>query len=125
MTYQRIPWTDYFCEPSINQLKAELTEDASRLFGAIRPKLTGMEGVTEKLKWFGDGWHWTIGYFTRNREDPLAVLIPNPTDLQLAMNVDREFINRLSNDQIKKSLREGGSPIGLPLFLWGISRRTP
>ncbi|MCZ6834691.1 MAG: DUF3788 family protein [Planctomycetota bacterium] len=107
MTYERMPWIDCFNQPSIKQLKSSLGDEPSTLFDLVNSKLAKIEGVTPDLKWFGDGWHWTVSYFTGHGEDPLAILIPNPEDVQLAMPLDPEFLKLLPQDQIKKTVRDG------------------
>jgi hypothetical protein len=107
MTYERMPWIDYFNQPSLKQLKSVLPDEPLNLFDLAYSKLAKLAGVTTDLKWYGDGWHWTVGFFTNQHESPLAILIPNPEDVQLAMSLDREFLDLLSPDQIKKSVRDG------------------
>jgi hypothetical protein len=124
MSYERLPWTDYFNQPTVDQLKGRLKEEAVKLFDGIRARLTAIEGVSERFKWFGDGWHWTIGYFTGNSEEPLAVIIPNPADLQLSMPLDRKFIKGLPEDQVAKTLRDGlelaADPFDTRWAVWSI-----
>lgn len=128
MTYERPPWTDYFDEPSIEQLRDTFPEEVRPLFDKVQKTLGKVNGTTQKLKWFGDGWHWTIGYFTRHCEEPLAILIPNPTDLQLAMPLNGDFMDSLKSDQIKKSLRDGLElalkPFDTHWAVWSLENET-
>lgn len=128
MTYERPPWTDYFSEPKIAQLRGTFPEDVQPLFDKVQKKLCEVNGTTQKLKWFGDGWHWTIGYFTSQCDEPLTILIPNPADLQLAMPLNSTFMDSLKSDQIKKSLRDGLElalePFDTRWAVWSIENET-
>ena len=121
MIQKRPSWTDYFNEPSCGILRKNLSDDPASYFDLARKKLSGLEGVTEKMTWFGDGWHWTVGYYTPHREEPLVVIIPDPLDLQLAMPLDRQFIESIPAKDVKKSLREGLELAQAPFDTrWGV-----
>jgi hypothetical protein len=59
------------------------------------------------LAWYGDCWRWSIEFRTRLSKDPLAVLIPCPQDLQLALPLDREFTSSLPIKRMKRAVRDG------------------
>jgi hypothetical protein len=48
-----------------------------------------------------------VAYRTRLSEDPLAVLIPAPGNLQVAIPLDREFARSLPTQRMTRALREG------------------
>ncbi len=107
MTQTRLPWFDAFNEPTPQDLRRPYDADRTKLFDAARTRLSGVGKLTEKMVWFGDGWHWSIGYLTPKQDEPAAIIIPNPEDLQLAMPLNRDFLGDLDLNQVKKSLREG------------------
>ena len=105
--YRRLPWKDRFNRPAVDRLREGLADDAIAIFDELREALLGLEGVEETLAWYGHSWYWTIAYRTRHAEEPLAVIIPSPDDLQLAAPVDADFFKSLSFKRMKRSLREG------------------
>lgn len=105
--HARIAWHDRFNTPTVEQLRADLPETAAELFDRFRDGMHKFEGVTESFAWFGDSWHWTIQYHLQDRDEPLAVLVPSPDDLELAMPLDRTFIESLPMTRLKRTVREG------------------
>jgi len=104
---QRIAWVDRFKTPSVEQLRNDLPKQAAQFFDAMREGLRTFEGVSESFAWQGENWNWTLQYHINDREEPIAVLVPSPTDLQLAMPLDRQFIDTLPWTRLKRSVREG------------------
>ena len=107
MTYKRKAWKDRFNRPTLQQLRSELPGDQRSYLDAARERLLDLDGVQEVAAWYGESWHWTIEYRVDQSEDPLAVLIPSPTDLQLAVPMDLEFIRSLPIRRMKRAVRDG------------------
>ena len=102
------PSFDRFNRPRVEQLAASLEKDARRLFDQARSMLRELEGVEETPAWYGDSWHWTIEYPVKERRnEPLALIVPSPTDLQLAVPLDREFTSSLPVRRMTRAVREG------------------
>ena len=106
-SYERSVWADQFTQPSVEQLRMELPAAARHLFDAVRKHLHEINGIREELAWYGDCWHWCVVYRTRLSDDPLAVMIPCPSDLQLALPLDKEFMNSLPIKRMKRAVRDG------------------
>ncbi len=66
-----------------------------------------MEGATEGFTWHGACWRWTIEYHTEHSDEPLALLVPSPIDLQLAVPLEREFVRSLPQRRMTRSIRDG------------------
>jgi hypothetical protein len=105
--YERVAWEDRFNRPTVERLKVPLGAAATKLFDRLRHDLRSLEGVTESFAWHGDCWRWTIEFHTQHSDDPLAVLIPSPLDLQLAVPLDRDFVRSLPQRRMKRSVRDG------------------
>ena len=105
--YERRAWDDRFNRPTVETLKAGLHYKTARLLDLIRRHLLALDGVTEDFAWHGDCWRWTIEYRTKLSDDPLAVLVPSPNDLQLAVPLELEFLRSLSLRRMKRALRDG------------------
>jgi hypothetical protein len=105
---QTAPWLDRFNEPSIATLRKGLEEDAAAIFDDARKMLLSLADCMEEQRlWMGDCWHWTICYRLHGFELPVALLIPNPEDLQIAMPLKRSFIESLPQKRLKRSIRDG------------------
>ena len=105
--YDRPAWEDRFNRPRVAKLRAALDADAAKLFDHLREHLLALEEVSEDLAWHGDCWRWTVEYRTEHSEEPLAVLVPSPADLQLAVPLEPEFIRSLPMRRMKRALRDG------------------
>lgn len=106
-TYERIAWDDRFNEPTIDQLRAALGSEARPLFDLARDRLRKLPDATEQFGWHGDCWRWAVEYRVKTRDEPVALLIPSPLDLQLAVPLDRAFVASLSRRQLKRTIRDG------------------
>lgn len=106
-SYERMAWTDRFNTPTAARLRDGLPANARGVFDHLRQRLTELDGVRESLAWHGDCWHWTLEYHTRHSEEPLAIVVPCPGDLQLAMPVTREFSKLLTTRRLKRAVRDG------------------
>jgi len=105
----------------VQQLRAPLPAAAAKLFDRLRRDVRSLEGVTESFGWHGDCWRWTIEFKTEYSDEPLAVIVPAPSDLQLAMPLDREFIRSLPQQCMKRSVRDGIGLAQAPFDTrWGV-----
>jgi hypothetical protein len=111
MVYNRSIWRDRFNEPTPQALRRELDGDEGRLFDLVRKHLRGLGDVEESVAWYGQSWCWCLEYRptarSRRRPEPFAVVVPSPTDLQLAMPLDRAFITSLPQRRLKRAVRDG------------------
>ncbi len=90
-------------------------------FDALRKHLLQVSGVRETTVWYGDCWHWSLEYRTRLSSEPLAVLVPSPTDLQLALPMDQDFTRTLPMQRLKRAVRDGLDLVQEPYqSRWGI-----
>ncbi len=106
-TYNRRAWDDRFRQPAIEQLRADLPEDAAGLFDRLREHLSALDGVVEEVVWYGDCWRWTVQYIIKGQDEALAMLVPSPEDLQLVMPFERGMIDKLPVNQMKRAIRDG------------------
>lgn len=105
--YERSAWEDRFNRPTVEALRAGLRVISRRLFDSLHRQLGDLEAVTVGLAWHGACWRWTVEYRTRLDEEPLAVLIPSPENLQVAVPLDREFVTSLPVGRMTRALRDG------------------
>ncbi|MCH2136481.1 MAG: hypothetical protein MK101_07860 [Phycisphaerales bacterium] len=111
MTTTRIPWTDQFRTPTMQQLRKHLQADAAELFDRARKAILKFDDIVEAPRWYGDCWFWSLGYFLSHEQmeddDPVAIIIPAPEDLQLAMPVEQAFLDTLNVRRLKRAIRDG------------------
>jgi len=94
---------------------------ARALFDAARKHLLEQDGVTESFAWYGECWHWSLEYRTRLSPEPLAVVIPSPADLQLALPLEPEFMESLPLKRMKRAIRDGLELAQEPFHTrWGV-----
>ncbi len=105
--YERIAWEDRFNRPTAVKLRAALPAKSAALFEHMRRRLKALDGVNEDFAWHGACWRWTIEYRTKRAEEPLAVVVPSPSDLQLAVPLERDFVRVLEGRRLKRSIRDG------------------
>jgi hypothetical protein len=105
--YDRSAWEDRFNRPTIDGLRGSLGAIEKKLFDRLRRELLSLEDVTEGYGWHGDCWRWTVEFHTKHSEDPLAVIVPSPSDLQLAVPLERDFVRSLPQRRMKRSVRDG------------------
>ncbi len=106
-TYHRLSWIDRFNSPTIETLRLDLPPDAQETFDDFHRQLMAIEGIQAVPIWYGHSWYWAIGYTWGGSGVPLAVLIPNPEDLQLAIQFDRDLIESMPMDRMKRAVRDG------------------
>ena len=120
-TGTRLPRDDRFTEPNAEQLRDGLTRESLPLFDTLREHLLSLEGVTEQVAWYGISWRWSLEYRRSGDDDALAVLVPCPDDLRLAMPIDQGFINSLRKRQLKRAVRDGLELASEPFDTrWGV-----
>lgn len=108
MTETRSPWTDRFTTPAPKDLRAGLTSAHAGLFDRLVKGLEAIEGLEETPLWYAEPWFWTLAWQTPlDAERPLAVIVPRPEDLQVAMPMDAALADRLAGGKIRKSIAEG------------------
>ena len=105
--YSKAAWYDRFNTPSIEALRSGLPSRMTHVFDRVRRAIRQLDDVEEVVVWHGDCWHWTIEYRAKQGESPLAILVPCPSDLQLAMPLDPEFAELLSKRRLKRAVRDG------------------
>ena len=106
-TYDRLAWEARFNEPTPDQLRAGLPPAAARLMDRVQRSLTRLDGVAQGLRWYGECWRWSIEYRTDHSAEPLALLIPSPADLRLAVPLTREFLQALPTSRLPRTVRDG------------------
>lgn len=126
-SYHRLAWADRFQMPDVGLLREALHGHPRHQFDAVRKGLLADGGLAEVLAWYGDCWKWSIEYrFRINKSpgDPLAVLIPCPEDLQLALPIEREFADSLPLKRMKRAVRDGlelaQAPFDTKWSVWSI-----
>jgi hypothetical protein len=120
-TYDRVPWEDRFNRPTAEQVREGLRAQPKRLFDLLRRSLRALDGAREVLAWHGDCWRWTLEYRTRQREEPLCVVVPSPADLQLAVPLSQDFVKSLRLDRMKRPVRDGIGLAAAPFDTrWGV-----
>lgn len=103
----RIAWEDRFSQPTVPRLREELPLPAAKLFDQLRQRVLDLDGIKETFSWRGPCWRWTVEFHTACSAEPLALVIPSPTDLQLAIPLDREFTRSLPVRRMKRAVRDG------------------
>ena len=106
-TYKRLAWEARFNEPTASQLRVDLPDEAAKHMDRVCRCLLRMDGVIEQLCWYGECWRWSIEYRTKLSTEPLAVVIPSPDDLRLAIPLAGEFLRSLSPSRLPRVVREG------------------
>ena len=105
--YTRPVWEDRFNRPALGELRGGLDATATKLFNTVHRHLTSLDGVGTSFAWHGESWRWTIEYRTRGAEDPLAVMVPSPENLQLAIPLKRDLARTISTRRMKRAVRDG------------------
>ncbi len=118
---ERIAWKDRFERPTSARLREALPAPAAGLFDQIRKRILALDGIEESYAWHGECWRWTVEFRTGRRGDPLAILIPSPDDLQLAIPLEREFTHTLPIRRMRRAVRDGLELAGDPFDThWGV-----
>ncbi len=105
--YQRPAWENRFNRPTLRMLKQGLDPFSAKLFDSLHDQLSTMDGVSVGFAWHGECWRWTVEYRTGHSDDPLAVIVPSPENLQLAVPLDRDFACSISTRRMTRALKDG------------------
>lgn len=123
----RIPWEDRFNEPSLKDLRQGLPDPFADLFDAACRELEAICGGRRHIVWHGSCWKWTLGFSARRRK-PLAVVIPNPQDFQIAMRVEPGFVASVWDRRMKRAVRDGlglaADPFDTDWGVWTITSQA-
>ncbi len=139
-TYERLAWEDRFNRPDTDALREGLHGQPRKIFDALRKYLLQIEGVQEFPVWYGESWRWSIEFRlpglgsrsgrngkrtadiqTESPNDLIAVLIPSPEDLQLAMQVEPTLAGSLPTRALKRAVRDGLDLAAEPFDTrWGV-----
>lgn len=126
MGYDILPWQDRFNEPDAKALRQGLPAPLAKVFDQARAALIALDAVSESLQWHGDCYRWCLEYRASGDREPLAILVPAPFDLQLAMPVDQEFLDSLPVRGLKRAIRDGLDLAHEPFdTTWAIWSLTP
>lgn len=126
MQYSRQSWEDRFNRPTPEQMSKELSREFARILEQMRKKLLELDGVVEDVDWFGESWKWAIVFRTRLSEEPLAILIPNPEDVQLAVPMEKDLAESLASRKLKRTVRDGLDLAREPFNTrWGVWSLNP
>jgi hypothetical protein len=125
MVYERLPWRDRFREPGLRELRSALTKSAAHVFDRLRAHMGRLGRVSEHIVWYGSSWGWTIEYRLVGRREPLAVMIPSPEDLRVAVPIEPAFVTSLPRKGMKRAIREGlelaSEPFDNRWAVWSVS----
>ncbi len=132
MTDKRSPWQDEFNTPDVEELRMELPVPAAELFDAAREFFNGPAELKESVRWYGDCWFWTIAFFMdkedTEEDDPVALLVPAPDNLQVAAPLDRDFLEQLNTRRMKRAIRDGldlaSDPYSTEWGVWPLTARN-
>ena len=106
-TYDRLAWEARFNQPTPDQLRAGLPPAAARLMDRVQHAMSQLDGVAQGIRWYGECWRWSIEYRTDHSDEPLALLIPSPADLRLAVPLTCEFLRALPTSRLPRTVRDG------------------
>jgi hypothetical protein len=120
----RVSWEDRFNRPTAASLRRDLGAAAVKLFDAIRRRLLEYEGIQETCVWMGYCWRWSLEYRLGRAKDPLAIVVPSPQDLQLAIPMDRDLGRALAQRRMGRAVRDGlelaAEPFDTRWAVWSI-----
>ncbi len=110
----------------------DLPVPAAELFDIARDFLNERDGVVESLRWYGDCWFWAVVYFLEGEntteDDPVAIIVPAPDNLQIAAPLDQEFISQLNTRRMKRAIRDGlelaSEPYSTQWAVWPVTARN-
>jgi len=125
MAYTITPWQDRFRTPDPATLRKTVDPESVESFDRVRSFLRGLHDVVETPGWHGPTYCWSLEYRLAGREEPLAILIPSPIDLQLAMPIDAEFLGQLPIRRMKRAIRDGldlaSPPFDTTWAIWSLA----
>ena len=113
----RLPWTDRWTRPTIEQLLEPLGEQHREGFTELIQQLDSLDHVERELVWYGASWRWTVQYsllddqgdnlgalcyLVANLNAPLVCVPLNTTSLE-AMPTRR--LGRFINEGLRSAKR--------------------
>lgn len=126
---RRLPWEDRFNVPTVDELRLPLPNGLGALFEeARRDLITICDQRVESMVWHGPCWRWTLEYRVPAAPQPIAVLIPNPDDLQLAAPMRDDFVRSIWNRRMRRSTRDGlelaAAPYDNEWCVWSLASQS-
>lgn len=126
--YDRLAWSDRFNRPTEQMLRAPLPSPDASLLAHARARFGAIPLMEERITWQGVCWRWTFAYYAVDLGRLAAVIIPNPSDLQVAMPIDPLFLRAVMGRRMRRSVREGlelaAEPFDTKWGLWSIASRA-
>lgn len=126
--FGRVAWRDRFNRPTLEVLAEAMPEDPAERLRTADDRLASMTKHRPTFAWRGDCWRWTVEYGTGGHAEPVAILIPNPDDLQLAAPVEPDFLDSLPTARMKRAIRDGlglaQTPFDTRWAVWSITSAT-
>lgn len=126
--YERLPWADRFNRPTDRMLRAPLPSPHASLLEQARERLSDIPGLEERIAWQGACWRWTFAYHAPDLGRVAAIIIPNPSDLQVAVPVQQAFVRSVLVRRLRRALREGlelaAEPFDTEWGMWSITSET-
>ena len=111
MTDQRKPWEDRFRVPTMSELRADLPNapEAPKYWDRMVEFLDGL-GCQSEVRWFGPTWRWCPAWMApglpAHTENIVGLIVPSPTDLQIALPSDQAFVESLPVKMVRAKIRE-------------------
>lgn len=100
-------WSNRFAMPTVAELRAGLTVEASPVLDHARLGLASVPGVVETLKWMGVPWSWSFVYGPPGEPEGWAFLIPEPGRLQIAVSLPAERLGEIPVKKLPRFVRDG------------------
>tara|TARA_B100000809_G_scaffold250535_1_gene283098 strand:+ start:586 stop:1038 length:453 start_codon:yes stop_codon:yes gene_type:complete len=100
-------WTDEYNTPSITDLRKLVINDAKKAFDKAISKIQALGDIEIRPQWYGEAWFWTVAFYPKGSDTPLAIIVPSPEDIQIATQLTHEFIDQLSTRRLKRFVRDG------------------
>ena len=100
-------WTDEYNAPTYDDLRTLVQNDAKKAFDRATSKIMELGHVSTEIQWFGDCWFWSVTFLSDFLDKPLAIMIPAEENLQIASQLELDFIEQLSTRRLKRFVRDG------------------
>ena len=122
----RNPWKHRFARPTPQQLRGQLSESAVEVFDTARGRLRQTAGLVETVSWYGFSWFWCLEYRATGQDEPLAVLIPSPENVQIASVLESDFVTTLPLNRMRRAVIDGVDMAREPYHTrWGVWSLQP
>jgi len=127
LNIERAAWNDRFRAPSVNELRAALKRDAAGLFERACRGLRELQDAAEAVVWNGECWKWTVAFEGAGDDRAMVVIIPNPSDLQVAARLSPDRVRTARRMAVRRAVREGldlaADPFDSEWCVWSVSAR--